>query len=487
MRFLRRSLTGLFLLSATIGLLAFGVGQIRDAAVALSEDNGRSFTPRERSFAVNVVTFEPGQVVPVLDAFGEISSRRSLDLRPEVAGQVVELAENFVDGGRVEEGQILMQIDSANAESALALAWAELREAEAEVLEAERAVLLSRDELAASQDTASLQERALSRQSGLVERGVGTEASLEAAEIATYSARQSVLSRRLALQQAEQRVTTMQARVERAQINLTEAERDLENTTIVASFSGVLSDVSIVEGGIVGQNERVATLIDDRALEVMARVSTEQYARLIDDTGALRPAEVAVTLDVFGADITTTGALSRVSASVGEGLTGRQLFVTLEDAPGFRPGDFVSVAIEEPPVWGVARLPATALSASNRVLMLGDENRLEEVEVQLVRRQGDDVLVRSRDIAGRSVVAERSPLLGQGILVNPIAPEGAAAQMAAAPTTIQLDEERRARLISFIEGNNRMPAAAKERVLAQLKQDEVPITVVERIEGRMGG
>lgn len=487
MRFLRRSLTGLLLLSLTIGLIAFGATQIRDAARALAENEARSFPARERSFAVNVVTFEPGRVVPVLDAFGEIRSRRSLDLRSEVAGSVMMLSETFVDGGRVNRGDVLMQIDTANAESALALVQAELREAEAEVLEAQRALTLSQDELAGAEGTATLQERALERQRDLVARGVGTEAAVEAAELSANSARQTVLARRGALQQAEQRVTTTQARVERARINLSEAERDLANTTVTAAFDGVLSDVTIVEGGLVGQNEKVATLVDDRALEVAARVSTEQYSRLIDETGALRPAEVTVTLDVFGADIVAEGSLSRVSASVGEGVTGRLLFVNLRSAPGFRPGDFVAVAIEEPPVGGVARLPATALSSSNRVLVLNEENRLREVDVQLVRRQGDDVLVRARGLAGEPVVAERSPLLGAGILVSPIAPEGAAAQMAAAPSTIALDEDRRARLISFIEGNQRMPAEAKERVLAQLREPEVPVAMVERIEGRMGG
>ncbi|MEM6277394.1 MAG: HlyD family efflux transporter periplasmic adaptor subunit [Pseudomonadota bacterium] len=487
MRFLRRSLTGLFLLSLTIGLLAFGVTQIRDAARALAEDEGRSFPARERSFAVNVVSFDPGRVVPVLDAFGEIRSRRSLDLRSEVAGSVMMLSENFVDGGRVNRGEVLMQIDTANAESALALVQAELREAEAEVLEAQRALTLSQDELAGAEGTATLQERALERQRDLVARGVGTEAAVEAAELSANSARQTVLARRGALQQAEQRVTTTQARVERARINMNEAERALENTTVTAAFDGVLSDVTIVEGGLVGTNEKVATLVDDTALEVATRVSTEQYSRLIDESGALRPAEVTVTLDVFGADIVAEGSLSRVSASVGEGLTGRLLFVSLQTAPGFRPGDFVAVAIEEPAVGGVARLPATALSSTNRVLVLNEENRLREVEVQLVRRQGDDVLVRARDLVGQSVVAERSPLLGSGILVTPIAPEGATAQMNDTPTTIALDEERRARLISFVEGNQRMPAEAKERVLAQLREPEVPVAMVERIEGRMGG
>ena len=55
------------------------------------------------------------------------------------------------------------------------------------------------------------------------------------------------------------------------------------------------------------------------------------------------------------------------------------------------------------------------------------------------------------------------------------------------PEMLELSDERRARLVAFIEGNSRMPAAAKARVLAQLQQPMVSAEVVERIEARMGG
>jgi len=52
---------------------------------------------------------------------------------------------------------------------------------------------------------------------------------------------------------------------------------------------------------------------------------------------------------------------------------------------------------------------------------------------------------------------------------------------------LELSDERRARLVAFIEANDRMPQEAKARVLAQLAAPEVPARVVERLEQRMGG
>jgi hypothetical protein len=56
-----------------------------------------------------------------------------------------------------------------------------------------------------------------------------------------------------------------------------------------------------------------------------------------------------------------------------------------------------------------------------------------------------------------------------------------------APTMLELTDERRAKLVAFVEGNTRMPPDAKTRVLAQLAEPQVPAQVVARIESRMGG
>lgn len=156
----------------------------------------------------------------------------------------------------------------------------------------------------------------------------------------------------------------------------------------------------------------------------------------------------------------------------------------LDGAAGLRPGDFVTVAVEEPALEGVADLPATAVDAAGRVLALGAEDRLEEVAVEVLRRQGDRVIVAPGALAGREVVAERSPLLGAGIKVRPV--RAGVAEEARAEV-VALTPERRAALIAAVEGNDGMPAAVKAEVLEQLQADRVPAALVARIEARAGG
>mgnify|MGYP002628276604 CR=1 FL=1 len=485
MRFLRRSLVGLFLFSVTLGLFAYAGQSVYSALKESWAEEPQSRPSRERVFAVNVLKFQPGTVTPVMTSFGELRSRRTLEVRATSAGTIVDLADSFEEGGQVKAGDLLLQVDPSDAQSALDVAKTDLSEAEAELREAVAALSLSREDVGSALKQAGLRQQALSRQQQLQTRGLGTEDAVESAALAEASAQQSVLSRRQALAQAEARVEQAENGVSRRSIALAEAERRLKETSLYAEFSGTLSGVSVVQGGLVQNNERIAQLVDADALEVAFRVSTTEYARLLDENGALIRADVDVTLDVLGVDLTSKGVISREGASVGEGQTGRQIFARLQDAKGFRPGDFVTVQISEPELRFVAALPSTAVDSNSSVLIVGEDERLEVAQVSILRRQGDSVLVRARDLSGRMIVAERSPLLGAGIKVRAIQPGVAA--VPEAPAMVALTQERRAKLVAFVEANNRMPEDAKKRVLAQLAEPEVSEQVVQRIEARMGG
>ncbi len=274
----------------------------------------------------------------------------------------------------------------------------------------------------------------------------------------------------------------------RSQIAVSEAARKLADTEVRAEFDGLLSGVSAVPGGLLATNEQLGELIDPTALEVAFRVSTAQFARFVGDDGQLAPAQAEVVLDVMGAELAATARLTRVGAAVEAGQTGRLLYARIETgAAGFRAGDFVTVRLAEPPLDNVAMVPASAVDAKGTVLVVGTDERLGEAPVEVLRRQGDAVIIRATALKpGQEIVSERTPLLGTGLKVRPMRPDAGAAAPTA-PATIALDPERRARLIAYVEGNSAMPAAAKARIMGQLQQDEVPMQVVERLEQRMGG
>ncbi|MEM1266033.1 MAG: HlyD family efflux transporter periplasmic adaptor subunit [Pseudomonadota bacterium] len=536
MRLLRRTLLGTALLCMTLGLLAMAVGTVYRATTA-EEDDGRRGAPRERSFSVNLILLEPVRAVPRLTAYGEVESRRTLEIRSEVGGRIIELSQNFRAGGHVSEGEILVRLDPARARTALDIALTEEAEARADVSQADAAQLLAVEELAAAEAQRDLRSQALTRQRDLRARGAATAAAEETAELSLAQAEQSLVGRRQALAQADATLERSRITLERRVISREEAARDLADTIIRAPFAGRIGEISGVLGGLVTANEQLGTLLDPGALEVAFRVSTAEFARLAA-AGSAAGQPVLARLSMGAETVAIPGRVDRAGAEVGDMQSGRVLYAQLEgrQAATLRPGDFVVVEIEEPPLDNVAVIPARAISAAGELLLLGAEDRLELARVSIRRRQGDDVIVGDVPF-GREAVAELLPQLGAGVKVRPIRPaaEGSAIRLDAAQrarlralveadaglpearraallttlegetvsaelvtrlearagtagsATLALDAARRARLIAYVERNERMPPDVKERLLGELNGDEVPRATVERLERRMGG
>ncbi len=484
MRWITRSFIGLFLLGLTIGLLVMAAGNVFRASQEMAERGNRARPTPEREYAVNVDVLTAQTVAPVMTVFGTVESARSLEVRAATGGRLVRMADGFRDGGAVDAGELLFEIDPADAQAALDLARTELADAQADATEAARNLELAIADRDAAQVQRSLRARALERQQDLLNRRVGTEAAVETAEIALAGIDQTLVGREQALAAAEARIDRTEIAVSRREISVKEAERALAETRAIAEFDGLLSEVSAVPGRLVNANEKLGTLIDATALELAFRVSNAQFSRLIDDAGRLRPVPVEAVLSLEDLEVSVSGVIDRVGAEVGQGQTGREVFAKLTDGglAALRPGDFLTVTIMEPELSNVAVIEASASTNDGRILLLADDGRLEEVLASIERRQGDALIVSDVPM-GREYVTQRIPQLGPGVKVRPVRP-GAVAE---APAMIKLDDERRARLIAAVEGNTRMPADARTRVLERLAQDEVPLATVERIEARMGG
>ncbi|NDR55210.1 efflux RND transporter periplasmic adaptor subunit [Aliiruegeria sabulilitoris] len=489
---LARAGFGMAIGGVSLALLFSAAGILNEAWQDRVGAASKTKQPRERAYSVTVATLQPETVSPIITAYGHLESGRTLELRAAVGGKLVSLSENFRDGGVVAAGDVLFAIDPARLETAVALAETDVAEAEATLAEAASALELARLEAEASKEQLDLRQQAATRQEGLRERGVATEADLEAATLARAAANQTLLNRQQVVAGDEARLAQAAITLRRKTIALDEARRDLAEAVHRAPFAGVVSDVTAIEGRLVSANEQLGALIDTGELEVAFRVTNNQYARLLNDQGQLRKADVEVLVPRGRATTVLPAKLDRAGAERDEGQIGRLVYARLVDPdPNFvQQGDFVTLRIPERPLDGVARIPATAVTTDGKILLIGESNRLEDHQAQLLRHQGDTVIVGDVPF-GRQFVTIRALQLGPGIMVTPVEPkpEGAAAASAPPPAPepdmIALDDTRRAAIVAFIEASDQMKPEKREQWLAELAQPEVPRATVERFEAKI--
>lgn len=202
---------------------------------------------------------------------------------------------------------------------------------------------------------------------------------------------------------------------------------------------------------------------------------------------SISQAKVIVGFGDSGKKITTT--VDRVSAAVGEGQTGRALFASLDadKVANVRPGDFVTITIEEPVLKNVAILPSTAASAIGEVLVLGANDRLEVAQVEILRKQADKIIITLGSLSGREVVLERAPQLGAGIKVNPRRIDVALESLLDATETVQISDEMRQKMIAYVRSNKKIPIDQKQKIIHKLNKPQIPRETYDRITARMGG
>ncbi|MBR27809.1 MAG: hypothetical protein CML46_12810 [Rhodobacteraceae bacterium] len=526
MRFLARSLVGALLTVLTLGLVALGLWRMQDAgeeAAGRGAGAGRPGASSERTYAVEVISVEPGRLRPELRAWGAIESARRLELRPARAGLLSELSPAFLDGGAVREGEVLFRIDPADARSDLRRAEIALDEAGTERDAAQAALALAARDLEAARDQRDLRASAAARQADLGRRGVGAAANAEVAELALAASEQQVIAREQAQAAAQARAAQAGIELSRAELARADAARALQETVLRAPFDGLVTEVAAVLGRRVNVNEKLGALVDLTRLEAAIRVTNAEFARLVDETGRLRPLPARVSLAqarglgdpgegaAVGASPRTreggafvTGRLARAGAATGAAGTGRTLYIRLDPEAGalMREGDFVSVALEEPALDRVASIPAAAATEDGRVLVVNADDRLEERQLRILRREGDALIVADAPWGAR-IVAIRKPQLGPGIKARIAAsgPEARrAAERAGAPTAglsggrrddagaeteddqVALTPERRAELTERVRADARLGEDDRGRLLDRLSAPFVPRRLVERLE-----
>lgn len=419
MRFLSRSLLGLFLTFLTLALLMLAAG-ILWRAVTPDGDGPAVRAPAEQVYAARLVTVAPGVVQPQMQVFGQVLSRRELQLRAGAGGRIVQLDPALQEGGTVVAGQLLARIDPSAAQAALDSSQAERADAQGVLEDARRRVDIAAQDVAAADRQAELRAAAVTRQEQLADRGLGTSLDRETAELAASTASQTVIAARAAQADAQSAVTAAENALRRAEIAVTEARRALADTELRAGFDGRVTAVTAVEGALVGVNEQLATIIDPAALELQIPLSLDQFGRLLGPDGALLDREVTVSLDGSGGAVVAQARLDRAAASVAEGTAGRVVYARLvQGAQALRPGDFVTARIAEPALSDAAIIPAAALGSDGGVLVAGADGRLQATPVTVLRRQGGDLIIAvPADLAGARIVAERAPQLGTGIRVR---------------------------------------------------------------------
>ena len=491
MNFLLRSFLGLIILSITLGFLIFGSFVLIEALKKRSEKSDNRRFQKERVFAVNVETLNKQIASPKILSYGEIYSKRMLEIRPLVSGRLDYVSEKFVEGGYVKSGDILFRLNQKDYLNELEIAEIDLEDTKAQLSEAISKLDYANLEFEVSESQLNLRKNALDRQTQLAESGLITSSQLENTQLAYSSSKQQFLNKQNLVKSSKNAIDKLKIQLKRRSISIDKAKRNLDETEIKAPFDGIIASVNILPGSVINKNEKLGTLLDPNSLEVMFNLSANEFARVIDKDGKLLNLDITAYLKLSNNDIPFSGKIERINPEIMNIGSGRKLFasINLGENKTLRPGDFVVLEIKEPFLKNITVLPSSAVTIDGKIFILEEDNRLKEIEVTILRRQGNEVIV-SGAPTDKEYVMQRSPQLGNGLKIKPLRKKDReisnSVNLSKNNELVTISPEKQKKLINILDKLDRMPKSVKDRLYEEINSGKIKAKTLKRLEKNMG-
>lgn len=316
---------------------------------------------------VTVKSVSYGTHKPLVMGMGSVVAARSVELRPEVSGKIIEQNKDMAPGTFFRKGELLYSIDPSEY-------MLSVKELSADVAKAE-------SELALEQGNQVIAQK---------------EYKLLGQEV---SARQKALMLR------KPQLNKLKAGLEAARAKLGKANLNLKRTQIKAPFNSVIQSQNADLGALADQSTKLAALVGTDAywVKVSVPVSKLRFIKTPEQKGGLGAEALVYNPAAWGEDVYRTGRVIRLEPKIEEQGRMARLLVQVDDpfslglenkdAPKLLIGSYVRVAIRGTDIESAAMIDRKYIRNGSSVWVMNQKGNLEIREVKTAFRSEDKFYV----------------------------------------------------------------------------------------------
>uniref|UniRef100_A0A486XTX1 Membrane fusion protein of RND family multidrug efflux pump n=1 Tax=Rheinheimera sp. BAL341 TaxID=1708203 RepID=A0A486XTX1_9GAMM len=342
--------------------IAITIGVLLAAWLHYSNSNS---TVTAKDKFIQQVTFETLKAVDhqvIVEAWGQLEPWQQTSLASQVAGRVEYIHPDFEIGKVVQAGTIILKLDPADYEPAMAAATADLALAESQYVEE-----------VAKADVARVQLRD----------------RLKSA---------SPLALRIP------QVDAAKAKVDSAKAKLQIAKRDLARTNVVAPYTAVVRDLKIGLGQVIAPGESIATLFNATKARVLLPIAMQDAPFIANAmNNSTRKIKVA---DTSNPNVTRIAHFERMLAYVERQTRMQQVVAIISDPylvennkeyseASLKFGSFVKAELSGQLLENVYAIPQHLLD-DNKIWLIDEKEQLQSREVEVMREEQEMVYVRGK-------------------------------------------------------------------------------------------
>ena len=400
---------------------------------------------KEISRVMRVIKVPRGDLIPRATGYGAAEPGRVWRAVAEVRGRVIETHPDLKAGALLKKDDVLLKVDPAEYELAIAVTQANIAQARADFAEFAAQEENTRLALEIEKRSMLLAQQALKRkQSLLADNGISAN-EVDQEERNVLMQNQNVQNLENTLNLIPSRERALHAKLAAHEAGLKQARLDLAKTVIAAPFDCRMGKVSIEPGQYLVAGQALFEIHGTAVSEIETQIAGEQLRHLIGVQGDLLPQQNMYQEAM--ADLTRIKAIVRIRSGswnieweahvdrlreeVDPQTRAFNVIVAVDQPyqkviPGKRPpltrGLFTQVELQGLPRPESVVIPRSALHGE-KVFVLDELNRLQPVMVTPAFMQSNLAVIASGLVGGETlIVSDPAPAIA-GMLVMPILDE----------------------------------------------------------------
>ncbi|WP_258003564.1 efflux RND transporter periplasmic adaptor subunit, partial [Fischerella muscicola] len=232
--------------------------------------------------AVKVSTVQSGTIEDSAEYIATIESRRSVALQPRIQGQVTQI---FVRAGDpVKNGDPIIQVDAREQQAAVSSVNAAAQAARSQVENAKATLRSLEADRQSFLADVQLRQQEYNRYATLASEGAVSQLTKEqyANQLAVAKAAFNANESKIKAQQAA--VAEAEKSLQQALANTNQQKVQLQYYRVTAPFAGTVGDIPVKVGDFVNTSTQLATITQNRPLEINISVPVERASQLRNGT-----------------------------------------------------------------------------------------------------------------------------------------------------------------------------------------------------------
>ncbi len=416
---------------------------------------------KEKASAVRVIGTPSVNLIPRALGYGYVVPGKSWQAVAEVSGKVTEISPLFKNGSLCKEGTVLLRIDTAKYELAIAQTEAGIQSIRAQLAELDSQEENYKTSLEIEEKSLELSRKDLDRRKQMFDKDGISASQYDQQRVGYYAQQTRVQNLKNSLNLIPANRKTLKANLAVNEAKLKDTELDLRYTVIKAPFDCRITDVKAELAQFVQKGQVLATADGTKTAEIAAQIPMHRMRNLMRASDQIRSFEsidmtklreilgITATVRLKSGDLAAEweAELSRIDATVDPQTRTLGVIVSVEEPYrqmiiGIRPplvrNMFCEVELRGKAIPGTVVIPNSALH-EGKVYVMNPENRLTVKTVTLDFPQTDFYAVKEGLTPGEQlIVSDLIPAI-EGMLLEP-----------------QEDKELAERLVAQATGNSKV-------------------------------